>query len=519
MTSSVFAICAAVCLAAFIAAAVANGASSTSTVSVTVPSATYLSVDPLDTPGGNCKTGTLTRTDFGVVGLNAKNVTSNDCMLVFGSSNNTAMLRARQEDGVGDAMIRSGWTQQDSGTGANLLDVDAVDDQNVWVGGENVVIRTTNGGTNWAPPANSPAPVWWFGVAATAPNSVWVAGFSGGFGNIWRTTDGGATPWTQVFNAAGIAFEGIDVVDGTTVGWAVADGGEIYSTINGTAWGLQVDTNDNWQDVEAYSTSVAWAIGGVNIVRRTTDGGATWPQTPALPVTAGNLRSIGVVDANTAYVGTETGEQIFKTVNAGASWVNVSVPSAPNNNITGIATPNDQTVFVVEGANPPGHIRLSSNAATTWSDISVAGNPGMSNVSAPDGAHAFAIERDNGAANTRIYAYPAGTVDDYDDVANDDWDNAATNIDLFGACLASIGSGASVVGADWVVDPGNNCGTTDADEWYPIPAAASTKIAWNGSSGDADAVANLRFGYRTSISQAPGVYLAQITFEVIAPNA
>jgi hypothetical protein len=73
-----------------------RAATTNSTVSMTVASITWLSVDPADVGGvaGNCKSGTLNRTDLGTVMTNTKTVTSSDCAVVFGSNNNTAMLRA-----------------------------------------------------------------------------------------------------------------------------------------------------------------------------------------------------------------------------------------------------------------------------------------------------------------------------------------------------------------------------------------------------------------------------------------
>jgi uncharacterized delta-60 repeat protein len=78
------------------------------TVTATIPSATYISVDPADSaPAGNCKTATA-RTQIGTVLPGQGRVSAQDCSVVFGSSNDTSMLKVFQQDGSGKAM----WSAQ-----------------------------------------------------------------------------------------------------------------------------------------------------------------------------------------------------------------------------------------------------------------------------------------------------------------------------------------------------------------------------------------------------------------------
>jgi uncharacterized delta-60 repeat protein len=137
-----------------------------------------------------------------------------------------------------------------------------------------------------------------------------------------------------------------------------------------------------------------------------------------------------------------------------------------------------------------------------------------------DGTITWVGKQENGANdNWAIVKYDSVPVDDYNSVANDDWDNVANTTDLFGACLRSVAAGAATDGTTWSVDGGSDCGTTDTDTWYAIPAASpGAKIAQNGSLGDNDATVNLRFGVRTSITQPAGIYTAPIIFETVAPN-
>jgi uncharacterized delta-60 repeat protein len=83
-----------------LAARPAHGASSSVTVTATVPSATNLTAS-------GCASGTAGATSLGIVLPGTSVLSSADCTVVFGSSNDTSMLRAYQLDGTGKAMWRA----------------------------------------------------------------------------------------------------------------------------------------------------------------------------------------------------------------------------------------------------------------------------------------------------------------------------------------------------------------------------------------------------------------------------
>lgn len=117
-----------------------------------------------------------------------------------------------------------------------------------------------------------------------------------------------------------------------------------------------------------------------------------------------------------------------------------------------------------------------------------------------------------------IRSYYLGTVADYLDDGTADWDTVATR-NLFGACLRAATSGAAFDVSTWTPDAA--CPALDGTRWHAIPATATaaSKVVHNGSTGDADSIASLRFGFRTRSDQAPGTYFAPVTFEVVAPNS
>ena len=89
----------------------------------------------------------------------------------------------------------------------------------------------------------------------------------------------------------------------------------------------------------------------------------------------------------------------------------------------------------------------------------------------------------------------------------------AASASLFGACLSSVAGGAS---AQWT--PSAGCAANDGPAWNAVPTTA-TKIAYTAGPQPGNATANLRFGLRTASNQAPGDYIAPITFDLVAPNA
>jgi len=92
-----------------------EAASSGTVVSASVPSATRLVT-------AGCRSGVVGRTDIGIVLPGSTVVTTDDCTVTFGSSNDTSRIRMYQLDGGGDAMFRlpSGVVDGSVGGGAGF---------------------------------------------------------------------------------------------------------------------------------------------------------------------------------------------------------------------------------------------------------------------------------------------------------------------------------------------------------------------------------------------------------------
>lgn len=166
--------------------------------------------------------------------------------------------------------------------------------------------------------------------------------------------------------------------------------------------------------------------------------------------------------------------------------------------------------------------RFSSDGIASWEVQAGFGNRANLGVLALDGRLLIGgtADRSGTDSTAAFYQLDAVTVDDYLDLgggSDRDWSSAATT-NMFGMCLRQVGGGASQ--SAFTVDAGADCAATDADEWYAIPQApgASAKLATLPTSLETGTVM-LRFGLRASTTQAPGGYVAPVTFQVVAPNA
>ncbi|MCW2921315.1 MAG: repeat protein [Thermoleophilia bacterium] len=91
----------------------------------------------------------------------------------------------------------------------------------------------------------------------------------------------------------------------------------------------------------------------------------------------------------------------------------------------------------------------------------------------------------------------------------------AAGSNTFGACLVDVSAGT----AQWNEMGVGNCSTSTAAAWNPIPADTTGGIAdvVTFSGAQSGVTVDLRFGMRTATSQAPGAYIAPITFTFVSP--
>ena len=260
------------------------------------------------------------------------------------------------------------WVEQTSGVTTALTSVSAIDPNNVWVcGNAGVVLRTTNGGSNWINASTStiPGTLDLHSIYAIDANTVLVAG-SGAASFLFRTSNAGAN-WTQVFTETGgfinsvqmgNAFAGFMVGDpvggrwslwGTTTGGLTWDSSSFYLPAAGTEAGWN---NSFFFDVNAgvwFGTNNTRIYKSLTLVNWTTQ------------VTTGQLNSYAVWFNNPLH-GFTGGTALLMTTNAGSNWVAPVSPLPGTANLAGIT--GFGTVWVV--IRQATAVYLSNNNGATW---------------------------------------------------------------------------------------------------------------------------------------------------------
>jgi photosystem II stability/assembly factor-like uncharacterized protein len=254
------------------------------------------------------------------------------------------------------------WFPQNSGTSKTLRAVSFMDiNTGTAVGDSGIVLRTTNGGTDWSRRSPVPQGTDLYGVSFSSANT----GTAIGDWGICRTTNEGLD-WTRVYTSSrgcmvfDVSFG--DTNNGIAVGlenatqW-VAMG---LRTTNGGAHWLPISISAFWvgyRGVSFIDGSTGLVVG--DGIALTTDGGTTWFQQVDTTIVWG-LNDVSLVNANLCVAVGDSG-RILRTTNGGASWD--SQTSGTSSNLYGVHFADSLRVTIV-GAG--GLILRSTNAAATW---------------------------------------------------------------------------------------------------------------------------------------------------------
>lgn len=496
------------CLSAWVAVATlpASGASSTVTVSMTVPSATSL-----DASG--CQTGS-SATSLGILQPGASGITPADCTVVFGSSNDTASLRLSRENPAVTTMSRYGWGGQSSGYSSVLFAAHALDGQRAWaVGWKGTIRYTSDGGATWGAQASPQTTDAWRAIAATSATDLHLVGYKG---VAAISTDG--TTWAAQTSGVSTDLYGVDFRT-SQVGIAVGASGVTRITANGgstwTAGGATGVSGSLW--AVTHVTGTTWvAVGSGSAILRSTDDGASWSAITA-PTGGITLRSVDAADGVVWVAG--QGGTMFRSTDDGATFS--SVPSGTTQDLYDVVT-RSSTEAIVVGMG--GTIRRTRDAGASWSDDGSGTSTWLHSIAGANGPYDLWAVGETGI----VLAYDlVATLADFNS-GTADW---LTSGSMFGACLRTVTDGAVTTASTWAADSDTtvdeaaasaDCGDGNDDPWKPVAATPGSSGAVVASTSAPQSpvagTAALRFGAKIASSQSPGRYTAGVVFDVIAPS-
>jgi len=153
--------------------------------------------------------------------------------------------------------------------------------------------------------------------------------------------------------------------------WIVGDDGYIYFTDDPTAGVVVQDTGaaaslHDLNDVHFIDTLRGIAVGELNTIVVTENGGVTWVGLTTGPHAGAELLACWMLTDNIWFVGDDAG-QLWYTLDKGATWTEKAIPIAVPNDITEIVFYENGFgwLAVVDGDNH-GHILRTRDGGCTW---------------------------------------------------------------------------------------------------------------------------------------------------------
>lgn len=189
-------------------------------------------------------------------------------------------------------------------------------------------------------------------------------GYSVGFNNVVsRTTDGGSS-WTANNVYSGYNYLAVYFTSDNT-GYVTGTNGKIIKTTNGTIWGTLISSAASDLRAITFINANTGFIAGDNVMLKTTNAGTNWDYTLVDHMGANYYYSIDFVNANTGYACgyTDGVGLLLKSTDAGSSWGWQTIPSGITE-LRGVKF-KDVNTGVAVGNN--GKIIRTVNGGTTWS--------------------------------------------------------------------------------------------------------------------------------------------------------
>ncbi|RPI13582.1 MAG: T9SS C-terminal target domain-containing protein [Ignavibacteriae bacterium] len=261
------------------------------------------------------------------------------------------------------------WSAQQSGVTNVLTTVKAVNDLTGWAAGNEGVIKTTDGGSNWiSASASGQLNGTVFCIEAIDSINAWVSTTPSAT-CIFKTTNGGVN-WIQVFNQANGFINGIQMINAET-GYACGDPvGGVWTLIKTTNGG------DNWTQISSAPPQInnefgfnntfkiigtnMWFATNLSHVYVSTNLGLNWISS----LTPG-LDYIFTLHFNNDTCGIVTGSTALITTNGGTYWAPVTGTIPGSGDMFGAEGFGSEYFWILRGSG----IYSTSNGGINWKTV------------------------------------------------------------------------------------------------------------------------------------------------------
>ncbi len=262
------------------------------------------------------------------------------------------------------------WDQQQTGIGADLYGVDALDTGHVWAVGTGGTILFYNG-SYWSAQASGTTTETLYEVSALDAGHIWAVGSHGTVlfynGSYWSAQNSGTTR----------ALYGVHALSGTHV-WAVGAGGTIRH-FNGSSWQEQASgTSQTLQSVDAADANHVFAVGW-NI--RLFNNGFGWA---AMGATSDQFNSVSALDTTDVWA---SGANARVAYYDGLTWANQPTPPlAGDETVNGVSAVAANHIWACTNQG-----MVIFNDGTGWEYDAMTSAVALLDISAADNSHAWTV--------------------------------------------------------------------------------------------------------------------------------
>ncbi|SIN99961.1 YCF48-related protein [Algoriphagus halophilus] len=253
------------------------------------------------------------------------------------------------------------WEEQLIPTTTRINDLEFWDEQiGIAVGDIGELLITRDGGLIWNSLAG-PSPVDLNGVSFINENTLLIIGESG---TIYRSEDMGNS-WQQITSSVSANLNDLYFID-ENLGFVTGDVGIILKTINGGTSFEKLTTSVNTQlnAITFSNETTGYAVGSEGTIIKTEDGGSSWNLLNS--GLTNELKDIGFSPLNPniiVIIGSEA--TAIKSINAGATFSKANLGSGNLRNLNALEFIPESNVLLAVGEN--GYVISSGNAGSNYS--------------------------------------------------------------------------------------------------------------------------------------------------------